>query len=123
MRYLRWGGDAEGGAPFVYADPADPQRDIGFEIDLADELGRHLAGLGVVTPDLAHQPRFIGVGVERTDLTGGAVEGVAEHVGDRLLGRQHVVGVAECGGEGDDRPGLLPGSKCEVSVVVGFPPL
>ena len=25
---LRWGGDAEGGAPFVEADPADPTRDF-----------------------------------------------------------------------------------------------
>jgi polar amino acid transport system substrate-binding protein len=35
---LRWASDAEGGAPFVYVDPADPQREIGFEIDLAAEM-------------------------------------------------------------------------------------
>ncbi len=39
---LRWGSDAEGGEPFVYADPADPSREIGFEVDLAEALGRRL---------------------------------------------------------------------------------
>jgi polar amino acid transport system substrate-binding protein len=41
---LRWGGDAEGGAPFVEADPSDPTRVVGFDVDiatlLASELGR-----------------------------------------------------------------------------------
>jgi polar amino acid transport system substrate-binding protein len=41
---LRWGGDAEGGAPFVEADPSDPSRVVGFDVDvarlLADGLGR-----------------------------------------------------------------------------------
>jgi polar amino acid transport system substrate-binding protein len=32
---LRWGADAEGGAPFVYADPDRPDAEIGFEVDLA----------------------------------------------------------------------------------------
>lgn len=41
---LRWGGDAEGGAPFVEADPSDPSRVVGFDVEvaqlLADGLGR-----------------------------------------------------------------------------------
>ncbi len=41
---LRWGGDAEGGAPFVEADPADPSRVRGFDVEIAamiaDGLGR-----------------------------------------------------------------------------------
>ena len=41
---LRWGGDAEGGAPFVEADPSDPTRLVGFDVEiaqiLADGLGR-----------------------------------------------------------------------------------
>ncbi|MBL8733404.1 MAG: ABC transporter permease subunit [Planctomycetes bacterium] len=41
---LRWGSDAEGGAPFVFVDPAHPERgEIGFEVELAHELGRVLA--------------------------------------------------------------------------------
>jgi polar amino acid transport system substrate-binding protein len=41
---LRWGSDAEGGAPFVFVDQARPERgEVGFEVDLARELGRVLA--------------------------------------------------------------------------------
>lgn len=43
---LRWGGDAEGGAPFQLRDPSDPGHVIGFEVELAEALvkvlGRHL---------------------------------------------------------------------------------
>lgn len=40
---LRWGGDAEGGAPFVEADAADPSVVRGFDVEIADALA---AGLG-----------------------------------------------------------------------------
>jgi polar amino acid transport system substrate-binding protein len=40
---LRWGGDAEGGAPFQLRDPHDPGRVIGFEVELADALAENLA--------------------------------------------------------------------------------
>lgn len=40
---LHWGGDAEGGAPFQLRDPHDPQRVIGFEVELADALAEVLA--------------------------------------------------------------------------------
>jgi polar amino acid transport system substrate-binding protein len=39
---LRWGGDSEGGAPYVFPDPVDPRRLVGFEADLAEALGRAL---------------------------------------------------------------------------------
>lgn len=39
---LRWGGDAEGGAPYLLPDPADPRRTIGFEVDLMEALARRL---------------------------------------------------------------------------------
>jgi polar amino acid transport system substrate-binding protein len=39
---LRWGGDSEGGAPYVFQDPQDPRRLVGFEVDLAAALGRQL---------------------------------------------------------------------------------
>lgn len=39
---LRWGGDGEGGAPFVYPDPDQPTRMIGFEVELADALAARL---------------------------------------------------------------------------------
>lgn len=40
---VRWGADAEGGAPFVYVDPDHPERgEVGFEVDLAKALGEVL---------------------------------------------------------------------------------
>ncbi len=39
---LRWGADAEGGAPYVFKDPGDPDRLIGFEWDLAQLLAEEL---------------------------------------------------------------------------------
>ncbi len=39
---LRWGADAQGGAPYVFQDPMDPNHLIGFEVDLATELAQAL---------------------------------------------------------------------------------
>ncbi len=39
---LRWGGDAEGGAPFVEADPNDPSKLRGFDVEVAGEIARAL---------------------------------------------------------------------------------
>jgi len=39
---LRWAADAEGGAPYIFKDPANPQRNIGFEVDLAQALAKEL---------------------------------------------------------------------------------
>jgi polar amino acid transport system substrate-binding protein len=39
---FRWAGDAEGGAPFVEADPARPDVVSGFDVDIAALLARGL---------------------------------------------------------------------------------
>lgn len=39
---LIWGGDQEGGAPYVFPDPKDPEHLIGFEVELADMLAQEL---------------------------------------------------------------------------------
>lgn len=39
---LRWGADAEGGAPYVYPDPQKPEHLIGFESELADAFAAKL---------------------------------------------------------------------------------
>lgn len=54
---LRWGGDAEGGAPFVEADPADPTRVRGFDVEIAEALAK---GLG-------RTPRFVQVAYQTID--------------------------------------------------------
>lgn len=41
-RVLVWGGDAEGGAPFVEADPANPARVRGFDVEVAGRIARGL---------------------------------------------------------------------------------
>src|SRR5262245_18138095 len=60
---LRWGGDAEGGAPYVEADPNDPTRVVGFEVEVAQLLAD---GLG-------RAPRFIQAGF--TTLDGSVARG------------------------------------------------
>lgn len=40
---LRWGGDAEGGAPFQLRDPEDASRVIGFEVELAELVAERLS--------------------------------------------------------------------------------
>jgi polar amino acid transport system substrate-binding protein len=39
---LRWGADAEGGAPFIFKDQKNPGRNIGFEVDLAAAMAKEL---------------------------------------------------------------------------------
>lgn len=39
---LSWGADAQGGAPYIFPDPADPNHLIGFEVDIADALAAKL---------------------------------------------------------------------------------
>ena len=39
---LRWGGDAEGGAPFVEADPRDPSKLRGFDVEVAEQVAKGL---------------------------------------------------------------------------------
>lgn len=39
---LKWGADAEGGAPYVFPDPQQPEHLIGFEVEIADALAKKL---------------------------------------------------------------------------------
>lgn len=48
---FRWAGDPEGGAPFVEADPAHPDRLVGFDVEIAELIAR---GLG-------RTPQFVNV--------------------------------------------------------------
>ena len=54
---LRWGGDAEGGAPFVEADPSDPSKLRGFDVEVAAEIAK---GLG-------REPEFVQVAFNEID--------------------------------------------------------
>ncbi len=39
---IAWGGDVQGGEPYVYEDPAQPSHIIGFEVDIMDAIARRL---------------------------------------------------------------------------------
>lgn len=39
---LRWGADIQGGEPYAFRDPTDSTRLIGFEVEIAAALARHL---------------------------------------------------------------------------------
>jgi len=54
---LRWGGDAEGGAPFVEADPNNPTRVVGFDVEIATLLAH----------ELGRTPRFVQVSFTTLD--------------------------------------------------------
>src|SRR5213595_1562251 len=54
---LRWGGDAEGGAPYVEADPRDPSILRGFDVEVAGEIAK---GLG-------RRPEFVQVAFQEID--------------------------------------------------------
>ncbi|MGB7219582.1 MAG: ABC transporter permease subunit [Vicinamibacterales bacterium] len=50
-REFRWAGDAEGGAPYVEADPARPDQVVGFDVEVAGLLARAFGRV----------PRFVNV--------------------------------------------------------------
>lgn len=39
---LRWGADSQGGAPYVFQDPTDPNHLTGFEVELADAIAKSI---------------------------------------------------------------------------------
>ncbi len=56
-RELRWAADPEGGAPYVEANPADPSKLEGFDVDVAGLLARRLG----------RTPRFVLVAFTQID--------------------------------------------------------
>jgi len=62
---FRWGGDAEGGAPFVEADPADPSQVRGFDVLVAETIAH---GIGRRARFVQVQWSSIDQSVERGDF-------------------------------------------------------
>ena len=58
---LRWGGDAEGGAPFVEADPSDPVKVSGFDVEIAE----------LVAAQLGRSAQFIQIAFQSLDQSAG----------------------------------------------------
>ncbi|HEX6038348.1 ABC transporter permease subunit [Longimicrobium sp.] len=62
---FRWGGDAEGGAPFVEADPADPTVVRGFDVEIAGMIAE---GLGRKSEFVQVAWASIGQSLDRGDF-------------------------------------------------------
>jgi ABC-type amino acid transport substrate-binding protein len=56
---LRWGGDLQGGEPYVFQDPDDPGRIVGFEVEIADALARRLGVRAAFARALAMEPAVL----------------------------------------------------------------
>jgi len=76
---LRWGGDAEGGAPFVEADPNDPAKVEGFDVEVAEAVAK---GLGRPAQFVQVGYSAIDQSVERGDFDMG-MSGVEDTPGRR----------------------------------------
>jgi polar amino acid transport system substrate-binding protein len=63
-----WGGDAEGGAPFVEADPSDPTKVRGFDVEISELVAR---GLGLRAQFVQVAWASIEASVERGDFAMG----------------------------------------------------
>ena len=64
-RPLLWATDAEGGAPYTFKDPKDPNRNIGFEVEIIAEIEKEIG-----QPIVAHQYAFSSLilGLQRGDF-------------------------------------------------------
>ncbi len=54
---LRWGADAEGGAPLVEANPRNPSQMVGFDVEIA----------GLIARELGRRPQFVQVAFTSLD--------------------------------------------------------
>jgi polar amino acid transport system substrate-binding protein len=87
---LVYGTDTEGGAPFIYPDPDDPARTIGFEVELMDRLARRL---GVpARPDQTNWDRLLQVlGTRRIDVAVNGLELTPDRASRFLATRPYLV--------------------------------
>ncbi len=62
---IAWGADRAGGEPYVFEDPEDPNKLIGFEVDIMDAIGRRL---GVKTTQVQRTWSQLVPSLERGDF-------------------------------------------------------
>jgi polar amino acid transport system substrate-binding protein len=87
---LTWGGDIQGGEPYVYEDPAKPSELIGFEVDIMAAIGKRL---GVRTRFVQYNWSNLVPSLERGDfdLVMNGLEATAERRSRILLSDPYYV--------------------------------
>jgi polar amino acid transport system substrate-binding protein len=68
---FRWGGDAEGGAPYQLRDPHHPDRVIGFEVELVDAIVERLSAdlqIPLRAEFMQYEWGSLPLGLERNDF-------------------------------------------------------
>ncbi len=68
---FRWGGDAEGGAPYQLRDPKHPDQVIGFEVELVDAIVERLSaelGIPLHAEFSQYEWNSLPLGLERNDF-------------------------------------------------------
>ncbi|HZR08802.1 MAG TPA: transporter substrate-binding domain-containing protein, partial [Myxococcales bacterium] len=85
---IRWAGDLQGGEPYVFRDPRDPSKLVGFEVDLVAALA---ARLGVPTRFVQNDWSNLVPSLERGDfdLIVNGLEDTAALRGRILLSRPY----------------------------------
>jgi polar amino acid transport system substrate-binding protein len=89
-RPLVWAGDAEGGEPYVFRDPNDPDRHIGFEVDLAAALAKEL-GRPIEFKQYDFKNLFIGLERGDFDFAMNGLEVTPERADKVRFGRPYYV--------------------------------
>jgi polar amino acid transport system substrate-binding protein len=89
-KQITWGADLQGGEPYVYEDPKDPSKRVGFEVDLMDAIGRRL---GVTPVFVQNQWSNLVPGLERGDfdIIMNGLEATAERKERLLLSEPYYV--------------------------------
>lgn len=64
---LAWGAEAISGAPYVFYDPVDPSKLIGFEVEIADAIAR-LMGVNAVFVATAYDQLTAALAANRFDM-------------------------------------------------------
>jgi polar amino acid transport system substrate-binding protein len=123
---LIWGADQEGGGPYVYPDPQSDGRVIGFEVEVADCIARHLGVKAQFSQaDWATLPQFLNGG--RIDVILNGYEWTAQRAAQMQPSRPYYIYELQLlARDGDDRIRSLddlnhppPGERWKVGVLEG----
>lgn len=93
---IRWGGDDEGGAPYQFRDPNEPDKVVGFEVDVMDAVARRL-GERLAAPIRAEFVKYEWVSLPQGlakadfDLIASGMEMTAENREKMLFSRPYYI--------------------------------